>query len=329
PTPGFDYGVGRAINESGQAVGFMFNLTGEQIHHAFSYKDGVTTDLGTLGGKGSQAYGLNGKGQVIGLADTASGEGHAFLWTRNQMIDLGTLGGESFAYGINNSAQVVGYYLKANGDKRPFLWEHGYMIDLGDFGGPEGDAWGINESGQVAGYASYSDGKEHAYLYSGGQLIDIGVLPGGDESFAYNINNLGAVGGASKITGGVFHAFVYSGGQLIDLNTYLPPDSDWNFLNYAMAISDDGRITGYGFKKDLKLHAFLLTPDAPTSPEFPELTASDQAALVQVAGAPTRTPLGDDPLQAPSLTGQDEPLPQQPEAALSQGISDKADAVSP
>jgi probable HAF family extracellular repeat protein len=40
------------------------------------------TGLGTLGGTGSHAFGINPRGQVVGVSSTASGEGHATLWTR-------------------------------------------------------------------------------------------------------------------------------------------------------------------------------------------------------------------------------------------------------
>ncbi len=312
PTPGFDYGVARAMNNRGQVVGFMYTLEGTPIHHAFAYQNGVTTDLGTLGGKGSQAYGNNDRGQVIGLADTVDEVGHAFLYTRGKMIDLGSLGGESFAYDINNKAQVVGYYFNEQGHKRSFLWQKGFNYDLGDFGGDWSDAWAINESGQVAGYAFTAEEKEHAYLWqpdspnsTTGHLIDLGLLPTAQESFAYNMNNKGQVVGASQLANGQFHAFVWQDvnknnqsdpGEMIDLNQYLPPNSEWNFLNYAMAINDNGSITGYGFKKDNSLHAFLMT----FTEEGRTIRVSDRVSLVRPTRAAESTPMADVTFNSPS-----------------------------
>ena len=53
------------------------------------------TDLGTLGGSNSHAFGINDAGQVVGFSYTAAGSQHAFITGPNGvgMTDLGTLGG--------------------------------------------------------------------------------------------------------------------------------------------------------------------------------------------------------------------------------------------
>src|SRR5206468_3969954 len=77
--------------------------------HAFLYRNGTMTDLGTLGGWGSAARGINDDGAIVGESLTASGDTHAFLYEDGTMTDLGTLGGRfSNAYGINFKGEVVG-----------------------------------------------------------------------------------------------------------------------------------------------------------------------------------------------------------------------------
>jgi probable HAF family extracellular repeat protein len=66
-------------------------------HSVTAAKPGSITDLGTLGGDYSDAFGVNNDGtlvQVVGRSRTASGVVHAFLWTApGPMIDLGGLDG--------------------------------------------------------------------------------------------------------------------------------------------------------------------------------------------------------------------------------------------
>ncbi len=148
-----------AINNSGQVVGSWYTHLED---HAFLYSGGTMTDLGTLGGPESAAYGINDQGQVVGWSQI-SGTYHAFLYSGGGMIDLGTLGGgtSSLARGINNSGQVVGEsFIKSY---HAFLYSGGRMIDLNTivslpFGLDSASA--INDLGQIVA----AGGDEHSYL---------------------------------------------------------------------------------------------------------------------------------------------------------------------
>jgi probable HAF family extracellular repeat protein len=68
------------------------------------------TNLGSLGGTGSWANGVNTDGSVVvGISDIPGSSAlHAFLWTSAGMIDLGTLGGSnSWANGVSGDGSVV------------------------------------------------------------------------------------------------------------------------------------------------------------------------------------------------------------------------------
>lgn len=133
----------------------------------------AVTDLGTLGGNESRAYGINEIGQVVGESKTADGHSHAFLWTPSTpsgepatMIDLGTLGGtESVAFGINNLGIVVGRADTAEpGVSRAFLWDPN-TDDIEDLGMPTGPsvARSINDAGEVVGTALDAIGFPQAF----------------------------------------------------------------------------------------------------------------------------------------------------------------------
>jgi probable HAF family extracellular repeat protein len=76
------------------------------------------------GGANSWATGINNRGQIVGYAETAGGQTHAFLYANGVMRDLGTFPGgtDSWAYSINNCGQIVGEATTAAGFKHAFLY---------------------------------------------------------------------------------------------------------------------------------------------------------------------------------------------------------------
>jgi probable HAF family extracellular repeat protein len=147
----------RAINNHGVVAGIWESSYLGLTYHALRWADGVVTDLGTLGGVGAAAYGINDDGVIVGNASTASGARHAFRWTADTgMQDLGTLGGgSSRARAINQHGTIVGESVDAGGHTVGFVWSAATgMASIGPY-----LPVAINEMNQVAAMRG-----GHAYL---------------------------------------------------------------------------------------------------------------------------------------------------------------------
>jgi probable HAF family extracellular repeat protein len=168
-------GRATSINETGEVAGYVAleGLVDPQTSpaRAFRWTPGRgIQDIGTLGGDLSQAWGINDRGDVVGLSSDATGASQAFLWTeRRGMQGLGTLGG---AYGnalsINASRVVVGESLNENGGLFPFVWTKGSgmrQLPIAGVGGVGGAAVGINEKNEIAGLVFTADGGLRAVLW--------------------------------------------------------------------------------------------------------------------------------------------------------------------
>jgi len=128
------------------------------------------TKMGTLGGSWSQAYAINNKGQITGLAYTTNGSGHAFITSGTRLIDLGTFAGSTsttWGFGINNLGVVVGQSTFQN-TYHAFVYSGGKIKDLNKQI-PAGSGWtlneadGINDAGQIVGMGT-KNGQQRAYL---------------------------------------------------------------------------------------------------------------------------------------------------------------------
>ena len=260
----FSSSYAMAINTLGQVVGFSFT-TGEAAYHAVLFSNGTITDLGTLGGPNSLAYGINSSGQIVGVSDTSSGTQHAFLYSNGSMQDLGTLsgGGLSAAFGVNDSGQIVGL-ASIGGSITPyhaFLYSNGSMRDLGAFG-TNSIGYSINNSGAIAGVSDNGSFLD-AFLYINGSLIDLGATNG---TVGQAINSADDIVGYTDTQGSSSTAFFYnySNGTFTNLGTI------GGAYPNAVGINDSVAIVGHASNEgssqdfpdptgDATQHAFLYS----------------------------------------------------------------------
>ena len=182
---------------------------------------GVTiTDLGTLGGANSSAYGINLSGEVTGRSDMPTGNGRAFTWMppSGPMALLPIMAGYGYAetYQVNDNGVVVGMEMPGSGGTRATKWEPcttgctgGHTITELFAGTPyagwNGYAIAINNRGQIAGYIyNPANSVDSAYVYDATtrQATFLQPLPYGPGAVpgatAWGINNNGHVVGYSR-----------------------------------------------------------------------------------------------------------------------------------
>jgi probable HAF family extracellular repeat protein len=205
------------------------------------------TDLGSLGGRGSQALAIDDAGHVVGVAETVTRFQHAALWTaQGRSVDLGTLGGtQSVARGVNLAGQVAGIsYIGTALTIHAFLWSGGKLTDLGTLGGPSSSAVAVNASGQVAGAARTTSPQTHAFFWQRSSgMRDLGTL-GGTLSLSAGINTAGTIAGYSYTAGNAgIRGFVWTAsGGMRDLG--VPPQ----FAHATVGgINDRGDVVGTGY----------------------------------------------------------------------------------
>jgi probable HAF family extracellular repeat protein len=177
-TLGGHYSFAYALSDDDWIVGLSYS-TNDTLRRATLWRGGVGTDLGTLGGTNGQAYDINAIHQVVGVADTATNEPHAFLYNLDAngnvttRTDLGTLGGGySYAYGVSDTGIVVG-----TSNAAAFVWQAGVMRDLNTLL-PTGSNWrldnarAVNNFGQIVGLGLHF-GQPRAYLMTPFQIGDL------------------------------------------------------------------------------------------------------------------------------------------------------------
>jgi probable HAF family extracellular repeat protein len=167
------------VSESGTAVGGV-RFPGTLDSHATSFKDGVLTDLGTMGGGGwSFAWAINNSGTIVGNASlpTPPFSGlfkfRGFVYENGVMRDIGTLGGtSSYLYDVNNSGTAVGASDLANGRMVATVYEGGVLHPLAEIPGNSA-ARSVNARGDVVGSSDAGGG----WLYSDGKLTMLAQIP--------------------------------------------------------------------------------------------------------------------------------------------------------
>jgi probable HAF family extracellular repeat protein len=246
--------VAEGISDRGWVVGTA-NLAGDQSTHAFLWRDGVMTDLGTLGGPNSfeQWPVKDNRGLIVGSAETSAIDPFA----------------EDFC-GFDSDSGVPRTGLICLG----FLWHDGVMIALPTLGGNNAEALGVNNRGQVVGFAETSirdancaapqvlDIEAVIWGPRAGEIHELPPLPGDASSWATGINDREQVVGLSgncvspnfNATGVVpHHGVIWQNGTVTDLGNL-----GGTQINFPWAINSKGQVVGQStIAGDMTVHTFL------------------------------------------------------------------------
>jgi probable HAF family extracellular repeat protein len=253
---GGDLSEGAGVNNRGWVVGDA-NVPSNNNEHATVWREGVITDLGTLGGPNSSIGFIgadpNDSGLITGNAQTA-------------VLDpLGEYWGVNFGCTAGNVTCDGWQYLF-----RGFAWKDGVMTALPTLGGNNTAALGrANRLGEIVGLSETATPDPNCVAPQvldwvpviwepNGEIRKMPLYPGDTVGATSAINDNGqAVGGtgfcASPGTAAITHAVLWENGKVTDLGSL-----GGVMNNVGVSINNRGQVVGLSdLPGDTTSHAFL------------------------------------------------------------------------
>lgn len=195
-------------------------------------------------GTGTDAYGINNSGEMVGGYGTTS-SGLGFGWADSggnfsQIIVPGT--NYTLASGVNSSGTIAGSSYIGGAPWNGFVDSNGVYtkIDSTQTGAVSTLVNGINNAGALVGEITYNStlsGPHTGFLDVGGVFTTIQPL-GAISSDAEGINKSGEIVGGFTDSSGVSYGFLYAGGKYTTID--VPGSSSTN----AVGINNAGEIVG-------------------------------------------------------------------------------------
>ncbi|MCC6486932.1 MAG: hypothetical protein IT364_05475 [Candidatus Hydrogenedentes bacterium] len=277
PTLGGHYGLAAGINDTTEVAGYASNADGWT--HAIHWTEaGGVEDLGALGVGYSAALDVNNLGEAVGHTGYTDSTRRAFIWTdTGGMQVIPGAEADTAAMAISEASAIVGaLHDEANiGTPNPpegrIWYDDGTMDPIPSaLGGTGSIAVGLNLTNTVVGYAANGSDEYCAFKWtaSGGMhgLGSLGYCITDDFAFcsvASAVNASGTIVGTAAYAGGISHAVLWKSSHIYDLNDCIPSGTEWQYLDGAADISNNGCIVGAGYWMNgvtLQRAAYLLVP---------------------------------------------------------------------
>jgi probable HAF family extracellular repeat protein len=210
--------------------------------HRFHVDDGVRASVSATAA-----------GRIAGTLEKADRALRAFISSGTDLLEMPTLGGDSFVTAMNASGLAVGTSVMPSGEKHAVAWKDGSITDLGARTAmAHSVAMAVDDSSAVAvlacHQAAWPSGCRAMILTDSGAL-DLGAIP--DELSSSAMNVAGRVVG-SRYVAEVPHAAAWAAGQTTDLDAEISALS-WPSLgaragnqleSYFVAVGASGEAVG-------------------------------------------------------------------------------------
>jgi hypothetical protein len=226
------------------------------------------------GAAGTQAFGNNNRGQIVGDYSDSVQLQNGFLDTKGVFTTINcVLENETVLTSINKKGEIVGtyYYVGGGGGTHGFIYEGNnscfdVIVSLKGANGATTNVWGLNDSGEIVGFYKDSSGNYQGFLYVKGKFTSI-ECKGATQTRSYGIRNDGVIAGDYQDSKGSWHGFLYRSGKCSAPIDY--PGAIWTS---AKSINASGRISGWYIDTSKIFHGFIKTGSHFQTVDFPNAT---------------------------------------------------------
>jgi uncharacterized membrane protein len=223
------------------------------------------------GAAGTQAWGINARGDTVGFYATSDKVNHGFLLSGGRFTTIDMPGASStLANGINPRADIVAEYTR-NGVLHGVLLSGITSTPIDLPGATATEPIGINAHGDIVGDYVTADKVTHGFLLKAGQYTTID-FPGATLTIPQSINPAGDIVGGYRDSAGASHAFLLKGEKFTSIDY---PNASFTT---ATGINPHGDIVGRYTAAGVN-HAFVLSGGEFANIDYPGATFTGATAI--------------------------------------------------